>query len=118
MTNKIVYLVHSGADSLVSVTDDTGQCALVHAARGGHLDLVRTLLTFVWAPPKVENCFQIGTPSNGDEPIIVEKTGIDKTQAKHQALVAAASKVQTQFVLLNGTPLISTRTLGSSFILF
>jgi hypothetical protein len=88
------HYVFAGADSLVSVTDDTGQCALVHAARGGHLDLVRTLLTFVWAPPKVENCFQIGTPSNGDEPIIIEKTGIDKTQAKHQALVAAASKVQ------------------------
>ncbi|XP_065353659.1 protein TANC2 isoform X2 [Cloeon dipterum] len=92
-------LAAQGADTLVGVADDSGRCPLVHAASGGHLEIVRKLLEFPWAQPKVESTFQIGTPSSRDEPVIIEKTGLDKTQAKHQALVAAAAKGQTEVVL-------------------
>ncbi|XP_059471680.1 protein TANC2 isoform X2 [Neocloeon triangulifer] len=94
-----VLLKAPGADTLVGVADDSGRCPLVHAASGGHLEIVKQILAFPWASAKVESTFQIGTPCGREETVLIEKTGLDKTQAKHQALVAAAAKGQTEVVL-------------------
>ncbi|XP_065220330.1 protein TANC2 isoform X3 [Planococcus citri] len=68
-----------GAGAILGRTDTAGRCALVHAARNGHLNILAYLLTCDWV-------------------VDSQQREVELSQATQQALVAAASQGHEEIV--------------------
>lgn len=66
--------------------DKNGQCALVHAALRGHMEVVKFLIQCDW---------NVGSPQQ-QSPQTQQEASFTKSQAVQQALVAAASMGYTE----------------------
>uniref|UniRef100_A0A3P9JY30 Tetratricopeptide repeat, ankyrin repeat and coiled-coil containing 2 n=1 Tax=Oryzias latipes TaxID=8090 RepID=A0A3P9JY30_ORYLA len=72
----------------VNHLDKNGQCALVHAALRGHMEVVKFLIQCDWS---------VGSQPQ-QSPQIQQQSGFTKSQAVQQALIAAASMGYTEIV--------------------
>lgn len=67
--------------------DKNGQCALVHAALRGHMEVVKFLIQCDW---------NMGSQQLQQSPQTQQQAAFTKSQAVQQALVAAASMGYTE----------------------
>lgn len=82
-----VFLIQSTLRSQVDHLDKNGQCALVHAALRGHMEVVKFLIQSDWG---------MGQQQQQQSPQTQQQATFTKSHAVQQALIAAASMGYTE----------------------
>ena len=83
----LVCLIQSASRQQVDHLDKNGQCALVHAALRGHMEVVKYLIQSDWST---------GPHQLQQSPQTQQQAAFTKSQAVQQALIAAASMGYTE----------------------
>lgn len=81
-----VFLIKSVSRQQVDHLDKNSQCALVHAALRGHMEVVKFLIQCDWS---------LG-PQQQQSPQTQQQASFTKSHAVQQALIAAASMGYTE----------------------
>lgn len=83
----VMFLIESTSRQQVDHLDKNNQCALVHAALRGHMEVVKFLIQCDWS---------LGPQQQQQSPQTQQQANFTKSHAVQQALIAAASMGYTE----------------------